>query len=286
MAFTITENFVKSFASTLYLTAAQKRSLFRDCVRIEMNVVGRMKSFDRLASGDVEEDVTQHGDTPLHDLVHSRRWAILRDYIFSPMIDDEDKLKMIIDPTSEYTVRCAEAHERRVDDTVIAAFYAAAVTGENFDGSETFTNQLASGSTGMTPTKLRSAMETLVAANVMMDEEFYLALAPKQVYTDLLNFPELTNNDYNTVRTLVDAKIGSFMGFKFVVTNRLPTNGSSERRCFAWAKSGMGLAIAKDKTADVVRRPDKKNNAQIISKSSLGAVRVEMAKVVEIPCTE
>lgn len=288
MSFTITENFVKSYASNLYMRAAQIRSLFESAVRLEMNVVGRMKSFDRLDSLEAEEDNTRHGDTPLHDITHDRVWAVLRDWIAAPMIDDEDKLKMLIDPTSEYVERVAQAMNRVKDDRIIAAFNATVITGENFDGTSAFdttNNRIVSGNTGLTPTKLRQSMQALRADEVPAEEEFYFACAPHQIYTDLMNFPELTSNDYNTIRTLVEGKIGAFMGFKFIMSNRLGTV-SSERACYAWAKSGMGLAIAKDKSTDIVRRPDKKNNAQIISKMSLGAVRIEQAKVQQVLCAE
>ena len=288
MSYTITENFVKSFASNLYLRAAQSRSLFESAVRLEMNVVGRMKSFDRLDSNEAVADTTRHGDTPIHDLTHDRVWAVMSDWIFAPMVDDEDKLKMLIDPTSEYTVRCSEAMNRVKDDRVIAAFNADVITGENFDGTTSFdttNNRVASGAVGLTPLKLRQTMEGLMSGNVMAEEEFYFACAPKQIYTDLMNFPELTNNDYNTIRTLVEGKIGTFMNFKFIMTNRL-TASSGDRLCYGWAKSGMGLGIAKDKSTDIVRRPDKKNNAQIICKQSLGAVRIEQAKVWQVLCTE
>lgn len=287
MSYTITENFVKSFARNLYLRAAQTASLFDDCVRHEDSVVGRMQSFDRLGSGDTVEDNVRHGDTPIHDLVHDRRWAVMADYIFAPMIDDEDKLKMLIDPTSEYVERCVQAHNRRRDDVIIAALYGTVITGENFDGTATFPSgqQLASGSTGMTPAKARSSMQKLREADIPDTEEFYLACAPNQVYTDLMSFPEFTSNDYN-MRMLMENSAAKFrwLGFTWIQTNRLPVNGSSERRCFAWAKSGVGLGVAKEKETNVVRRPDKKNNAQIISKQSLGACRVEDEKVVEIPC--
>jgi len=288
MSYTITENFVKSYASNLYMRAAQLRSLFESAVRLEMNVVGRMKSFDRLDSSEAVADTVRHGDTPIHDLVHDRVWAVVSDWIFAPMIDDEDKLKMLIDPTSEYVERCAQAMNRVKDDRVIAAFNADVVTGENFDGTSSFdttNNRVTSGSAGLTPTKLRQTMEGLMSDDVLAEEEFYFACAPKQIYTDLLNFPELTSSDYNTIRTLVEGKVGAFMGFKFIMSNRLGTV-SGERACYGWAKSGMGLAIAKDKSTDIVRRPDKKNNAQIICKQSLGAVRIEQAKVWQVLCTE
>lgn len=288
MSYTVTENFVKSFASNLYLRAAQIRSLFESAVRLETNVVGRMKSFDRLDSLEAEEDNTRHGDTPLHDITHDRVWAVLRDWIAAPMIDDEDKLKMLIDPTSEYVERVAQAMNRVKDDRIIAAFNATVITGENFDGTSAFdttNNRIVSGSTGLTPTKLRQTMEGLMSDEVPAEEEFFFACAPKQIYTDLLNFPELTSQDYNTIRTLVEGKIGSFMNFKFIMSNRLSAS-SGDRLCYGWAKSGMGLAIAKDKSTDIVRRPDKKNNAQIISKMSLGAVRIEQAKVWQVLCTE
>lgn len=290
MSFTITENFVKSFANNVYMRAAEITSKFESAVRVETGIVGRMKSIDRLDSGEAVQDTTRHGDTPLHDLEHDRRWLPVTDWIFSPMIDDEDKLKMLIDFTSPYVERSAQAMNRVKDDRVIAAATGSVITGENFDGTATFPagQQIAAGGVGLDLAKLRSTMQLLARANVLMDEEFYMAVDPRQIYTDLLALTEIGSSDYNTVKALVDGKVGSYMGFKFIVSNRLSATAASGgvRSVLAWAKSGLVLGIAKDKSIEVVRRADKKNNAQIIAKMSVGAVRAEDVKVVEVLCQE
>lgn len=55
----------------------------------------------------------------------------------------------------------------------------------------------------------------------------------------------------------MDGKISTFMGFKWVMSTRLPVDSSDIRSCFAYAKSMMGLSIGMDISTSINKRPDK-----------------------------
>ena len=75
------------------------------------------------------------------------------------------------------------------------------------------------------------------------------------------------------------------VGFKFIKSTRLPTDGSGYRRCFAWHKSGMALGIAKNPTFDISQRKDKRGQPwQAYLSLSMAGTRLENDKVVEIKC--
>jgi hypothetical protein len=82
----------------------------------------------------------------------------------------------------------------------------------------------------------------------------------------------------------VDGKIDTFMGFKFIHTERLQKNGSSQWRIPAWRKSAMGLGIAKDIEGQISQRGDKRYAWYAYVNQSIGASRLEEAKLVEIVC--
>ena len=84
-----------------------------------------------------------------------------------------------------------------------------------------------------------------------------------------------------------DGKITGFMGFNFIHSERLNTNGSSQRRCPAYAKSGMHLGIWENISTDVDQRKDIRGLPyQVYAYMTCGATRIEEEKIVEIPCAE
>jgi hypothetical protein len=81
--------------------------------------------------------------------------------------------------------------------------------------------------------------------------------------------------------------IKRFLGFNFIHSERLPVNGSGQRRVPVWAKTGMHLGIWNDITNDISQRKDIENHPyQLYTAMTLGATRLEEKKVVELPCVE
>ena len=89
----------------------------------------------------------------------------------------------------------------------------------------------------------------------------------------------------NTVKALVQGEINTFMGFEFIVTNRLSV-ASNIRSCFAWAEDGLALAVGKDIMARIDERSDKGYATQVYYCMSIGSTRMEEEKVVQIDCDE
>ena len=103
--------------------------------------------------------------------------------------------------------------------------------------------------------------------------------------SDLLGTTQVTSSDFNTVKALVQGQVDSFMGFKFITSNRLPSNGTS-RQVFAYAQDGIKCAIGKEPMAKIDERADKSYSTQIYYCQTLGATRMEEEKIVEIACNE
>ena len=103
--------------------------------------------------------------------------------------------------------------------------------------------------------------------------------------SDLLNITEVTSSDFNTVKALANGEINSFLGFNFIVSNRL-SKSSTTRSCIAYAQDGIALGVGKDVNARIDERSDKSYATQVYYCMSIGATRMEEAKVVEVQCTE
>lgn len=287
MSTQITTAFVQQFSSNVQMLSQQMGSLLRNAVDSE-SVNGEKAFFDQVGSAAAILRTTRHADTPLIDTPHSRRMVTLSDYEYADLIDDQDKVRLLIDPTSTYSRAAAAAMGRAMDDVIISAALGTAKTGK--DGStstafDTSNNQIAAGASGLTLAKLIEAKEILDSGDVDPSIPRYIAVSPKQV-SDLLNNTTVTSSDYNTVKALAMGEINSFVGFNFIVTNRLGVDGSSNRRVFAWAMDGIKLAVGKEPTARIDERADKSYATQIYYAQTIGATRMEEKKVVEVLCAE
>jgi len=283
----ITTAFVKQFGDTLYLLSQQKESRLSNAVMVENGAYGEEAYFDQYNADTANEKVARHANVEYAVDDYARRRVSFIDVYWAKLIDKEDQLSMLLDPTSTLLRAGAAAIGRKIDDKIIAAFSGTAYTGKAGGTSTTFTaaNQIAVGGAGLTIAKLLSAKELLDAADVDPDEERFCAVSAKQV-TNLLNTTEVKSADYNTVKALVQGQIDTFLGFKFIRTERLATDDSDSRMCLAWAKSGMLLAKRNEMNAKIDEIPTKHYAKQVYAAISCGATRMEEAKCVEIYCSE
>jgi hypothetical protein len=287
MSTQVTTAFVNQFSSNIQMLSQQMGSLLRNAVDVE-TVNGEKAFFDQVGSAAAVLRTTRHADTPLIDTPHSRRMVTLSDYEYADLIDDQDKVRLLVDPTSTYARAAAAAMGRAMDDVIISAALGTAKTGKdggtttNFD---TTNNQIAASATGLSLAKLIEAKEILDSGDVDPSIPRYIAVSPKQI-SDLLNNTTVTSSDFNTVKALAMGEINSFVGFNFIVTNRLGLDSSNNRRVFAWAMDGIKAAIGKEPTARIDERADKSYATQIYYCMTLGATRMEEKKVVEVLCAE
>tara|TARA_R100000322_G_scaffold44730_2_gene28044 strand:+ start:6337 stop:7200 length:864 start_codon:yes stop_codon:yes gene_type:complete len=286
MSVQITTAFVEQYKSNVFHLAQQKGSRLRDAVRTE-TVVGKAHFFERIGSTAALKRTSRHSDTPRVDTPHSRRKVTMDDYDWADLIDNEDKVRMLISPSSEYAQAGAWAMGRAMDDAIIDA-----ASGNAFGGVAGGTTvalpsaqKIVHGSAGLSVTKLIEAKEILDANSVDPEEPRYCVVTSKQL-SDLLAITQITSADFNSVKALVQGEIDTFMGFKFIRTERLDTNSSSNRLVLAFAQSGIGLAVGQDINTRISERADKNYATQVFLSMTIGATRIEDEKVVEIECTE
>ena len=285
MSIEVTTAFVQQYSANVQMLSQQKGSLLRDAVRVE-SMTGKNAFFDQVGKATAQKRTTRHADTPQIDTPHARRRVTLVDYEYADLIDEQDKVRMLIDPTSAYAQAAAFALGRAMDDEIISAALGTAFTGETGSTSTALPagQQIANGGTDLTVAKLRTAKKTLDLASVDPSIPRYIAVGPDQIEA-LLGDTNVTSSDFNTVKALVQGAVNQFMGFTFIVSNRLAKTGNI-RSCFAWAEDGLALAIGKDVMARIDERSDKGYATQVYYCMSIGSTRMEEEKVVQIDCDE
>ena len=282
----ITTAFVQQYSNNVQMLSQQKGSLLRGVVDVE-TVNGKHAYFERIGSVSAVKRVSRHSDTPQIDTPHSRRRVSMADYEWADLIDSADRVRTLIDPTSQYALAAAYAMGRSMDDTIIEAASGNAFGGET--GSTTVAlpsgQKITEASTGgLTIAKLRETKEILDSNSVDPSIPRTIVVGPKQI-TDLLGTTEVTSSDFNSVKALANGEINSFLGFNFIVSNRLDLT-SSKRLCLAFTNDAIKLALGKDVTTRIDERADKGYSTQVYLCMTMGATRLEDEKVVTIQAHE
>lgn len=306
MSFQITTPFVQQFTGTVRHLAQQTFARFRGTV-VEDQVTGESSYLEQLAPTAAARVTARHTDSPIMNSQHLRRRVAPYGYRWGDLIDREDRVRMLIDPASNYAKAAGMAMERAYDDELIAAAFGTAYTGHTGSTALTWPNgdnenspttpagtQVAvndwtygngSGNAGMTISKLVSAQVALLTGEGDDEEEMYIAYGAKQ-RGNLLATTEFTASEYNETREMLKKKIQGtqFLGYTSIHSQRLALNPSGYTRCIAWRKSGLGMGVARPIETRIAERPDKNFSTYVYADESLGGARLEEVKVVEVIC--
>lgn len=282
----ITEGFVQAFGDNFLHVAQQKVSRFMSAVRVESNIRGTSKSINRLGQRTAQRRLTRHGDTPVYDQPHSTRYVDLFDWEDGDMVDDQDQIRMLVDPKSDYVAAMVQSLNRAEDDVIIAGINGSARTAS---GSQALTSGqiIVNGGTALTKAKILQARALFRAneADSFSGEELYWAYSSQQM-NNILSDTTLTSADFMAVQMLQEGKVATnWLGFNWIPSERLP-KASTIRSNLAWAKSGVTFGIGENVMTRVGEDPGKGFNTRIYAKMSIGCVRVEEEKVVRIDCVE
>ena len=197
----------------------------------------------------------------------------------------------MVDPTSAYARNAAAAMNRAMDDVIITAMNASASTGVAGGTStalpSTQKHATSDQSDGLTIAKLLAAKKNFDNNSIDPSRKRFLVCGPQQV-ADLLAVTQVTSSDFNTVKALAQGDINSFLGFEFIMSNRLPLDATNtdDRLVFAYTEDAIKLAVGKDIKANISERADKSYSTQVYYCMDLGAVRMEEKAVFQIPCHE
>lgn len=283
----ITEAFVREYSDVFIAQMQYLESKLEKACLVKNGVRGKSKSFDRVGIVTARKRTSRHSDTFNFSTPHSRRWANLDPYDIGDLVDDPDLVRTLTDPTSAYLKLQVGALNRAKDDVIIAALEGSAVAGESADTSVALPSaqKIATGSVGMTVEKVITCTEMLNLASADPDEEKYMIYGPQQL-TNMLAEIEVVSQDYVERPVMVEGKIVKWMGYNWILSNRL-TLSSTTRYCYGFiGPRAVGLAVGAEVKTRVQERPDKSFSTQTFGSMDLGAVRIEDEAVVQIACTE
>ena len=297
MSETLTKLYITQFSAILMLKLQQRQSKLRGRVMEGAHEGKQASPIQYIGAIQMQAPTGKFAPLSRQDVDFTRRWVFPVDKEAVQMIDAFDKLKLISDPTAQYSDVAAAAVAREWDDRLIAAAFATAQIGADAGGlsTETFSTaswQIAStfgssAASGVTVAKMIEAKRVMRKAQVDVDNESLTWITNSQGESDLLNQVQVVSTDFVGDRpVLAEGKVTRFMGFDIIYSERL-SSASSVRSNIAFVKSGLYLGIWKDVVNDVTQRKDLSSQPwQLYTAMSCGATRLEPGRLLQVQCAD
>lgn len=291
----ITVAAVQQYKANVELLLQQEGSRLRGMVTTGSHVGKAASVVEQFGATTAIKKTNRHADTPLLDVPQDKRWVFPLDYEWASLIDNQDKLRMIVDPTSPYARAGAAAMNRAIDDEILIAIFGTNFTGENGTTTETFgtvdsgtydvSTNVGGTSSNMNVAKLQSAIQKLMLNNKGELMEAVYGVITSTEHDSLLKEVQINNKDFGGSAVLVDGKVSRFMGVEFTISERLTVVNSTGHLCPVFLKSGMYLGMWNDLMTRVSERADKSHATQIYLCDTFGATRTQLGKTIRVVTT-
>lgn len=306
---TIPESARNMFQQGMEQLAQQLQSRFRAYATIKTGCTGKSQAHRKVTKEEMEDHTGRIQDT------HGREMALLHRYVFprkaslATYLDEDDagELDLGVAPTGEIITQHQGAAQRKVDDIFIAG-----IVGTNYEGAEdniatvdlpstqkvlvTYHRDGTSTNCGLTLGKLIKAKgmfgknEVYGQDNKDLGGQLCMAISQDELDNLLYDVEKTGSADYNNVKALVQGEVDSFLGIKFIRSERLPYTGPSNnkiiRTCPMWVSSGVQLDFWYDTKTSIDVLPTKSQAIQVYSRLKVGCGRKDEDRVVLVYCEQ
>ena len=291
MTVSIPVSFVSQYNKNLQMLCQQKGSKLRGLVSVEQ-VTGECAYFEQIGAVEATEAAarngagyTYHTETPITDTPYSRRRLDMTTFRLADLIENDDRVKLLIDPTNQTAQTFANALGRAIDMKLLKMAVGTAKTGH--DGSTEVelpaTQIVDSAAAAVFNVDKLIEVKTLMDKADVPEEDRYMAVSAADL-KNLLKDQKATSVDYAAVRALVQGQIDTFMGFKFVrISDKVwGAAGIAANTAVAFHREGLKLGIGQDIITHIDPRPDRNYATQVYSEINFGACRMDENKVVQV----
>ena len=309
----IPEGFVDQFDNTLYHLLGQSESKFQQAVDVKSIVNAEDKAFDAIGKLTLVEKVARNPQTPHLDITTERRWVNTVPFHQGVLIDKDDDLNRVVEPTSDIMTEYVRAVNLQ-KDTIIHACIDATVTSGRRAGStitwasqngnvkytgkntgrtiawDTAVGNCNAADTGMTIEKAELVREYFAFNDADENIPIWGAISPRQA-TNLFGQLEYTSGDYNTSKPLATGRIiRGWHGINWIVSTMIATTGNDVDddqaviRCPFWLQSGLILGVQDMISTEITIESALSYSKQIYVHMNMGAMRRDEDRVCFVEC--
>ena len=273
MSIGISTAFIKQFESDVHMAYQRMGSKLKDTIRQKPSVNGNQAVFQKVGKGSAVQK-SRHGQVPIMNIDHTNVTVTLQDFFSADYVDRLDELKTNIDERMVVAQSSAGALGRKTDELITTAL----------DGTSNLSGN--SDSDGLTIAKINGVFGSMGDLDIPDDGDRYFVVSPDG-WIDLLGINAFADADFIGPDELpykggMVAK--RWLGFMWMTHSGLPVTGG-RRQCFAYHRSGIGVAMGADVTTEINYIPERVSNL-ITAYMSLGVVLIDDNAVFEVQITE
>lgn len=248
--------------------------LLRDSARKRTDVIGKEVQFRKVNEVIAVPTAYMQSVTP-QDPSYSPVTCSLVKYTAPTAVDVVEELTVNFDVKMENAMLVADALGRRSDQIMIDALEA--------DPGDTIVD----GGTNFTYEKYTQVIEFFDDNAVPLADRF-IALSANS-FKSLLQQDEFTSTFYTQNRVLDRGFIREYLGINVIIIPSMTEGGlplaANIRKCFAWHKQALGMAIGHNFRTEINYLP-RETSWLINGIFSAGAVVIDNRGVIEIDCDE
>lgn len=156
--------------------------------------------------------------------------------------------------------------------------------GSKYDGTSS-----GGSATGLTLAKLKGLRATMQRLEAIDQGTILNAFVTHKQMEDLLGINEVINSDFAVRKALAEGEVTTFMGYRFILTERLPLSTGSnadERRVIVSIPKSLKMSVGTALKGDIWRDTSKKNIPYLYFKLCADATRMWGEVSGEIRCVE
>jgi len=307
----IPTGFVDQFENTLYHLLQQTESKFQQAVDIKSITNAEDKRFDAIGKLALVEKTERNPATPITDITQEQRWVNTDPFHQGVLIDKDDDLNRVVEPSSDIMTELVSAVNRKKDDIILASIDADVVSGRTSKGGtviswasqdgnvkytdvdtgrtvawDTAVGNCNAADTGLTIEKIELVREYFANNNADEMIPIWGAISPRQA-TNLFGQNEYVNNDFSNGKPLTTGRIiPKWHGINWIVSTKIVEGSSNDVdsdtdvvRCPFWLQSGLILGVQDMISTEVSVRDDLSYSKQIYVHMNMGGMRRDEDRV-------
>lgn len=280
MAITIDKVYIQTFERNVRHIAQQADTRLRRFVT-EKATDGQKHNWERLGSGEASLKAAARVATPTSDLPWSRRVSLAQTYHMGETVEQEDVVQTLIDPNSNVSAAIANGMKRKIDDILIAAATGTALNGDGTTSTFPAGQVVGDGTGVISIDNILEVQEKFYKNDIDPDESKVMVISPT-IQRKLMSLMEVTSGDYQNSKALATGMLPNWMGFDWVVSNRLLVPVAGQISCLAFTKRALGFQVNRDITAKVAEDPSLSFAWRIYAAMTMGAVRTQDEQIVHL----